>query len=104
MAGGGGVSVVGLDPRGERISVTRAGADLVFSDARGVLGRFAASSVAAINITTGAGNDVIAVAQSVTTPTTINAGAGKNVVRAGGGPTAIVGVTGNSIAGGGTGA
>jgi len=66
---------------------------LVVTDNGRSLGRFPNGSVAAINVTTGTGNDRIQIARTVLQPATINAGTGNNLVTGGGGPTNIV--TGN---------
>jgi uncharacterized protein GlcG (DUF336 family) len=53
------------------------------------VGRF--TGVSALAVTTGAGNDRVEVAPALTQPADINTGGGRNVVRAGGGPTTITG-------------
>jgi len=92
---GAGVLTVTGDAQREIIQVSfdAPDAELVVLDAQGVVGRFASASVQSIAISTGDGG-VITVDNAVTQPTVIQAGAGNELIRTGGGPTTVYGGSG----------
>ena len=67
------------------------------------MGRFDPSSVDAISIFGGAGNDTIRIADSVMCPAAIRGGAGNDVLYGGGGQTSLYGNAGNDVLYGGIG-
>ena len=91
---GGALTILG-DAQREIIQVSfdAPDAQLVVRDAQGEVGRFASASVQSIAISTGDGG-VITVDNAVTQPTVIQAGAGDELIRTGGGPTTVYGGSG----------
>jgi uncharacterized protein GlcG (DUF336 family) len=99
----GGVLSIAGDGGNDRILVREdsATAQLLVQDRGHTVGQFASSAVQQIQINTGSGNCFVMVAPNVTQPTTMNGGAGKNVLLAGSGPTTMTGGTGgNKLVGG----
>ncbi len=76
-----------------QISLDAPDAELVVRDAQAEVGRFASASVQNIAISTGDGG-LITVDDAVLQPTVIQAGAGDELIRAGGGPTTVFGGSG----------
>ncbi|MFO0852135.1 MAG: heme-binding protein [Gemmataceae bacterium] len=92
---------VTTDDADQRVAVTREAADVVVRVNGDVATRFDAATVTQLTVTTGTGNDRIEVAPDVTTPVTLDAGNGRNLVRAGGGPAVVTGGTNSDkLAGG----
>jgi uncharacterized protein YkwD len=89
------------DGAGDQIAVHLANGQYTIS---GIAQTFAASTVKAITISGGDGNDTISVGNEVTAPTIIFGGDGTNSITAGGGPTQIYGGMGTDYIAAGSGA
>jgi uncharacterized protein GlcG (DUF336 family) len=88
----------------DHIQIVREAGRLVVRDQTGTLGAFDFDDVATITVAVGGGNDLVKIASNVTQPATIDGGAGKNTLKAGGGPTTITNAGNNSKLIGGNGA
>jgi uncharacterized protein GlcG (DUF336 family) len=86
-----GTLTVVTDNLDQRVAVTQEAGELVVRANGEVVTRTAAAGVTQLAVTTGAGNDRIEVAPDVTVPVTADAGPGRNVVKAGGGPATVQG-------------
>lgn len=88
----------------DHVRILREGSTVVVRDQSGIIGRFSASAVKTLAVSTGAGNDSVKIASNVTATATIDGGIGKNLLEAGGGKTTIIGSEGASKLVGGSGA
>ena len=97
--------VITTDDQYQRLLVDQdpATGEVILRSAGLEIGRFAASDVQQIGITTGAGNDRIAISPRVGVPVQVDAGAGRDLIKAGSGNSTLFGGDGDDKIRGGLG-
>ena len=85
----------------DKVLITAEDGLLIVTDNNGVVGKYRSAAVTQINVATGAGADLVKISSLVTQRATIDGGAGKNTLQAGGGPTTLLSAGATSkVAGG----